>query len=346
MSSIPSSKINSFSSLSNHKFSDLAFVDVKPPDRAQPDSLVFVSSLDMVNTANKNGVKGLIVLEKIYDQVKEALSPALCIWTTKNINAAMVEVLPLFDKKPQAQGHIHPTASVHPNAQLGKDVTIDEYAVIKENAILKDHCWIGSHTVVENFAVVGKKSTLSPHVVIGSFCEIGDSCRIASHTTIGADGFGYFTDPANTHHKIAQIGIVVIEDRCELGTHCSVDRAALSETRIKAGSKFDNYCHIAHNVTIGENAIAAAGFMVSGSTIIGKNLIAAGGVQTAGHIHITDNVILAGRTGVTSSIEKPGVYGGFPQISHKENLKVLTSLPMLPQLRRQVARILKHLNLE
>ncbi len=324
----------------------MTFTEVSPPENAQAGSLVFVSTLRMVEDALKNGVMGFVVAEKIYDQAKELLSETPCVWTTKHINGSMVEILPLFDRKPRSQGKIHPSALIDPTARIGKNVSIDEYAVVKENVVIADNCWIGAHTVIEVSASVGSHSILAPHVVIGSFCEIGNSCRISSHTTIGADGFGYYTDHQNTHHKIAQIGKVIIEDSCEFGTHCSVDRATLLETRIKAGSKFDNYCHIAHNVVIGENALAAAGFMVSGSTIIGKNLVTGGGVHIVGHINITDNVVFAGNAGVTSSIDTPGVYGGFPHLPHKENLKVLSSLASLPKLRRQVARLLKHLNLE
>ncbi|MBC7754689.1 MAG: UDP-3-O-(3-hydroxymyristoyl)glucosamine N-acyltransferase, partial [Moraxellaceae bacterium] len=148
------------------------------------------------------------------------------------------------------------------------------------------------------------------------------------------------------HHKIPQIGKVVIEDHCDLGSHCSVDRATLTETRIKAGSKLDNFCHIAHNCEIGENSMLAAGFMTAGSTIMGKNMMTGGGVHLNGHIKIADNVIFAGNTGVVSDVDAPGVYGGFPQVPQKENLRIMSSLAFLPKLRRQVSQIFKHLGLE
>ena len=88
-----------------------------------------------------------------------------------------------------------------------------------------------------------------------------------------------------------------------------------------------------------------AGFIVAGSTKIGKNLTTAGGTHVVGHVHITDNVVLTGRTGVVSSIEKPGIYGGFPHTTHKENLKIMSSLASLPKIRKQMTQILKHLGL-
>jgi UDP-3-O-[3-hydroxymyristoyl] glucosamine N-acyltransferase len=327
MMNTTSQDINNFKSLTNHKLTDKKFLNVTTPDRADSGSLVFTSSVEMAQTALQKGATGFIVLEKIYDEVKDQFTNDHCVWTTKQINAAMSEVLHAFDRIPRTIG-IHPSAIVHPTAKIGAHVQIGEYAVIKDHVEIGDHTYIASHVVVE------------------SYCTIGSHCRIASHTTIGSDGFGYYTDKNFTHHKIPQIGTVIIEDRCELGSHCSVDRATLTETRIKAGSKLDNFCHIAHNCEIGENAMLAAGFMTAGSITAGKNMMTGGGVHLNGHIKITDNVIFAGNTGVVSDVDTPGVYGGFPQVPHKENLKIMSSLAFLPKLRRQVSQILKHLNLE
>ena len=138
----------------------------------------------------------------------------------------------------------------------------------------------------------------------------------------------------------------MIEDHCELGAQCAIDRAALTETRIRKGSKFDNFIHIAHNCDIGENALITAGFIIAGSSKVGRNLTTAGGTHITGHVTVADNVILTGRTGVVSNIEKSGIYGGFPQTDHKESLRIMTSLASLPKIRKQVTQILKHLGLD
>jgi UDP-3-O-[3-hydroxymyristoyl] glucosamine N-acyltransferase len=327
MTDINSTDLNKFQSLTKQNLADTHFTHVTTPEKGNSSSLVFVSSLAMTEIALKNGVTGFIVLEKIFDDVKALFSVKHSVWTTKQIPAAMSEVLTIFDRIPHTIG-VHTSAIVHPTAKIGNNVRIGEYAVIKDHVIIGDNTYIAAHVVVE------------------SYCEIGSHCRIASHTTIGGDGFGYYTDKTFTHHKIPQIGKVVIEDRCELGTHCSVDRATLTETRIKAGSKLDNFCHIAHNCEIGENSILAAGFMVAGSTKTGKNMMTAGGVHMNGHIKVADNVIFAGNAGVVSDVDAPGAYGGYPQVPLKESLKIMSSLSHLPQLRRHVAKILKHLGLD
>lgn len=355
MKSISTQSLQNYKSLKIESMCDLNFTNVLPAEACDSRSLVFVSSPDMLQTALLKNVCGFIILEKIYSSVAHiVLNPDFkkkyFVATTPNIQWAMSEILILFDKNQKINSGIHSTAQISPSAKIGKNVLISPYAVIEDFAVIEDHVSIGAHTVIEHHAIVKEKTILSTHVFVGSYSEIGKNCKLSSHVVIGSDGFGYFTDK-NTdknlnHHKIAQIGNVVLEDNVELGAHCAVDRATLAETRIKSGSKLDNHCHIAHNCVIGENAAIAAGFIVAGSTVIGKNFMSSGGVGVLGHLKIADNVILTARAGVVQSIEKPGLYGGFPAIPQNENLKIMATLSHLPKIKKQILQIIKHLGLD
>lgn len=316
------------STLTIRQKNEIVLNEVLPPERAKATSLVFASNKTFFNTALENNARAMILTESVYSEIQSKIPADMAIWTTKNIQESMSSVLQLFDKNKhfQTQG-IHPTACIHPTAKVSKTAHI------------------GAYSVIEAHAVVGDDTIIYPHVYVGAYCIIGSRCLISPHVTIGSDGFGFFTDKSFTHHKIPQIGTVVIEDDCEFGTHCAIDRATLTETRIKKGSKFDNFCHIAHNVQVGENALVAAGFIVAGSTIIGKNLMTSGGVHALGHLKIADNVILSARAGVTQSIEHSGMYGGYPLETHKESIKTHVSIPQIKKIRKQVNKILKHLNL-
>lgn len=331
MNSIPVERITEAagSTLTSRQSFATSVTSVLPPDSASSDSLVFISKKEHLLLVEEKKIKAVIVLEKLFLESMELLPSGIQLWTTVNIQQAMTKILPLFDKNAafyregvHPAAVIHPTAVIHPKAHIGAFAFIGAYAKVDEDTVI----W--------------------PHVYVGPFCEIGKRCYIAAHTTIGSDGFGFFSDSKFNHHKIPQIGKVVIEDDCEFGAHCAIDRATLTETRIKRGSKFDNFCHIAHNVEIGENALVAAGFIVAGSTRIGKNLMTSGGVHALGHLTIPDNVILSARAGVTQDIEKPGMYGGFPLESHKESIKTLMSVPHIKKLRKQVTKILNHLNIK
>lgn len=318
-------ELNKIAAIKSYQVAEYSFKSVLPPQKANSDSLCFCGSPELAEIALANNCKGLIITDKV---LLEWAPPADCaIWTTSQINMAMSQVLHLFDPKKHVKQGIHPTAFIAPTARIGQNVTIGAYATIEEHAVIEDNCQIAAH------------------VVIGAFCTIGKNCIIASHTTIGSDGFGFYTDKTNTHHKIPQIGKVIIEDNCEIGSHCAIDRATLTETRIGAGTKFDNFCHVAHNCQIGKNGLFAAGFMVAGSTQIGNNVTTAGGVHITGHITICDNVVLGGRAGITSSIDTPGFYSGFPHMPHKENLRIMMSLAQLPKIRKQLVQVVKKLGL-
>lgn len=307
----------------------LNFECVLPPALARANSLVFASKPAQFETAVAQGATGFILLESLHEQLKPQIKPSFSVWTTQNIQMAMSKVLVLFDEAtPHLQQGIHPTASIHPTAQVSASAHIGPY------------CVIGA------YAKVGDHTVLTAHDYVGAYCEVGSRCLFAPFVSLGQDGFGFATDKNFLHHKIPQIGRVVIEDDCEFGAHCAVDRATLTDTRIRKGSKFDNFCHVAHNVQIGENALITAGFIVAGSTVIGRNLMTAGGVHMVGHVKVADNVILTGRAGVTSDISKSGMYGGFPIEPHIDSVKTLSSLPHIKTLRKQVRRILKHLHLD
>ena len=68
---------------------------------------------------------------------------------------------------------------------------------------------------------------------------------------IGSDGFGFAKQADGTHLKIPQHADVVIEDDVEIGANSTIDRPAIGETRIHAGTKIDNLVQIAHGVTVG-----------------------------------------------------------------------------------------------
>ena len=120
----------------------------------------------------------------------------------------------------------------------------------------------------------------------------------------------------------------------------------LTETKIGFGSKLDNLVHIAHNCTIGKYCFITAGFATAGSTTIDDFFVCGGTVAVADHIHITKNVTLAGASQVTKDITEPGQYGGSPLQPMMDFLKTKSTISHLPTMRKQILRILKHLNIE
>lgn len=317
---------------------------VLPPDLANAEALVFVSTQEQLEQSLKQNASIVIV----HKSLKIPEKSHACFFTTPHIPLAMATVGSLFDKKIQRfqqDEHIHPKSSVHSTAQLGKNLIVGPCAVIGAEVRIGDNSIVGANAVIESHAHIGHNTIIHPQAFIGAYCEIGSFCEIQPHATIGSDGFGFVPLKESHPVKIPQIGKVVIEDHVEVGANCTVDRAALTETRIRAGTKIDNLCHIAHNCEIGQNSLIAAGFMIAGSSKIGKNFMTGGNTVVADHVEITDNVMIAGLSGVTNDITEAGQYGGYPLQPLKDSLKNLANTIHLTKMRKQLSRIMKHLNL-
>lgn len=318
------------------------------PEEASRQSLVYVTDAAQLSEARRHQPAIMVVHAKVADRICAAVDAESCCFSVKNISMGMAMLLKYFDSKKSRfsqWGEHHPTAVVHRDAIIGKGVFLGPYCVIGAGADIGDGCMIGSHSVVENAAKVGARSILHPHVFVGAACQIGDDCEIHPHTTIGSDGFGYAVDPDGKPRKISHLGNVKIGDGVEIGSNCAIDRATLTSTYIRSGTKLDNICHIAHNCDLGENGFFTAGFMMGGSTKIGRQFVTGGNSVVTAHVTVGDNVVLSGRSSVTNNIPSAGAYGGYPLQPLKEALKTAVSLGHLNEIRRNLNRVMKHLRL-
>ena len=153
-------------------------------------------------------------------------------------------------------------------------------------------------------------------VKICSGIKIGARCTFHMGAVIGSDGFGFAPSNNNQYDKVAQTGIVVIENDVEIGANTTIDRATIGSTIIREGVKLDNLIQIAHNVEIGKHTVIAAQTGIAGSTKVGSGCMIGGQVGIAGHITIANNVKIAAQSGIASSIEKEGeVVQGTPAFS-------------------------------
>ena len=318
------------------------------PEEASLDSLVYVSDAAQLAEAQRRNPAIVIVHAKLADQVKAMGPGGSCFFAVKNISMGMAILLKYFDSKRcrfTQWGERHPTAVVHSEAIVGRDVFLGPYCVIGAGAQIGDGCLIGAHAVVENGAKIGDRSILHAHVFVGADCHIGRDCEIHPHTSIGSDGFGYAVDPDGRPRKISHLGNVRIGDCVEIGSNCAIDRATLTSTYIRAGTKLDNICHIAHNCDLGENGFFTAGFMMGGSTKIGRQFVTGGNSVVTAHVTVADNVVLSGRSSVTNDVLKPGAYGGYPLQPLKEALRTAVSIGHLNEIRQNLRRVMKHLHL-
>ncbi|MFH1777071.1 MAG: UDP-3-O-(3-hydroxymyristoyl)glucosamine N-acyltransferase [Candidatus Omnitrophota bacterium] len=235
---------------------------------------------------------------------------------------------------------IHPTVVLGRNVVLSKDVAIQAYVVIEDNVTIGEGTIIYAGVYIGAHTRIGKNTIIYPHVSIRERVVIGDRVIIHNGTVIGSDGFGFAT-VRGIHHKIPQIGTVVIEDDVEIGANVTIDRARFEKTLIKKGTKIDNLVQIAHNVVLGENTIIVAQAGISGSTVIGKNVTLAGQAGLVGHITVGDNAVIAAQSGVTKSVPAHTCVSGYPAKPHDRAKKINAHLQRLPQLYKQIQKLQK-----
>ncbi|MDC3073523.1 UDP-3-O-(3-hydroxymyristoyl)glucosamine N-acyltransferase [Candidatus Pelagibacter sp.] len=187
------------------------------------------------------------------------------------------------------------------NVSIGSDCTIGHNTIIEKNVIIGNNCSIGSNSIIRN-------------TIVGNNVKILDNCIIGKH------GFGFF--PNNTKNlRYPHIGIVQINDNCEIGCGATIDRGSMSNTVIGKNTFLDNQIHIAHNVKIGENTIIAGQVGIAGSSILGKNVKIGGQAGISGHLKIGDNVEIAGGSGVIKDIPDNSKVMGYPAKNIRQFLR-------------------------
>jgi UDP-3-O-[3-hydroxymyristoyl] glucosamine N-acyltransferase len=318
---------------------------VLPPDTGDSSSLVFASKPEQLQMAIQNKASIIVVG---FEAKGVALSSHQALFQAVKIPQAMTVILPLFDAKKARfnwGSDIHPKAYLDLSAEIGPNVKIGPGAFIGANVKIGAGTVIGANTVIENDCSLGENCILHPLVFIGANTIMGNRCEIHPNTSLGSDGFGYAPDKHKVNKKIPQLGRVILGDDVEIGSGCAIDRATLTETRIRSGTKFDNLIHIAHNCDIGEHSLIAGGFMMAGSSKTGSHFMTGGNTVVADHINIADNVVLAGRSTVTNDVTESGAYGGYPLQPLREALKTIANIGQLTKMRKQMSAIMKKLNL-
>jgi UDP-3-O-[3-hydroxymyristoyl] glucosamine N-acyltransferase len=316
---------------------------------ASASEMIFVSEAKHLHDAKKGQSQVWVVQTKLLESISLPLPENLILSPNPYLAMALIgkEFFPLKPGiVPVDAIEVHPTAVISKSAKIGRHVKIGPGAVVSDGCIVADDAVIGANSVLEPFVKIGPRTHIYPLVFIAHSCEIGSDCEIKPHSTIGGEGFGFAHDNRGQHHRITHYGRVIVEDRVHIGAGVQIDRGTFEDSRIGEGTKLDNHSHFGHNIRIGKNSILVGGQLIAGSVSIGSNCIFGGRVSVAGHLDVTDNVQLMALTAIGKSIEKPGQYGGLPIQDANDVLKTRAILPLLPQLRKQVLRILKKLDME
>ncbi len=231
---------------------------------------------------------------------------------------------------------IHPSAVVHPAARVDPSAHVGALVSVGEGAVVGARVTLHPHVTIYRGASIGEDSTLHAGVSVREGCRIGRRVIVHNNAVIGADGFGFAKDAAGKYVKIPQVGIVEIEDDVEIGALSAVDRASMGVTRIKRGTKLDNFVQIGHSVEIGEDGVICAHVGIAGSTRVGDRVILAGQVGVADHASIGNDVIVSAQSGLHGEVPDRSRVAGSPAYDARTWLKVSGGLKQLPDLIKRV----------
>jgi UDP-3-O-[3-hydroxymyristoyl] glucosamine N-acyltransferase len=272
--------------------------------------------------------------------VKSLLDRGVQVLLVDDPYFAFAQVMQAFYIKSQRPLGISPQASMGQGVKLGKDISIHPWVRIEDHVTIADGTVIYPGTFVGEGTEIGRDCLIYPNVTIREKVKIGNRVILHSGVVIGSDGFGC-ARYRGKHHKIPQVGSVVIEDDVELGANVTVDRAVLGRTLIRRGTKVDNLVQIAHNVVIGEDCLIVAQAGISGSTELGRYVILAGQAGLVGHLKIGDGARVGAQAGVASDVEAGETVSGSVALPHREWLRIQATLPELPDLKKRVKELEK-----
>lgn len=235
-----------------------------------------------------------------------------------------------------------PVAGIHAQASVAGDASVDPTATVAAFAVIGSGATIGARTLVHPHAVIGDGTAIGPDCVIHANVSIRERCTIGARVIIqngavvGSDGYGFAQRADGSHEKIPQTAPVVIEDDVEIGANTTIDRPAVGETRIKAGTKIDNLVQIGHGVVLGRHVLLAAQVGIAGSTVIGDNVVFGGQVGVGGHLTIGDRARAVGQSGITNSVDADAFVSGYPAIDNSEWRRASVVFRKLPEMRKQL----------
>lgn len=169
---------------------------------------------------------------------------------------------------------IHPTAIVHPGATIEPGCHIGPYCVIGEHVVLGAGSTLHSHVIVDGHTRLGARNEIFPFASIGLKTQDLKWKGGITRTEIGDD---------NTFREYVTV-------------HSATSDGEV--TTVGSGNHILAYCHLAHNVTLGNKVI-----MSNVATL-------------AGHVTVEDHAIIGGLAAVHQfcRIGRMAIIGGCSKV--------------------------------
>lgn len=148
--------------------------------------------------------------------------------------------------------NIHPTAIVSGKAKLGDNITISPYAVVEDDVEIGNDCEIGPHTVIYNGARIADRVIIKQGAAVSNVSQDLKYAGEEAYFYIGEDTV--IREFATLHKGTKETGFSRVGKNCLLMA----------------------FCHVAHDVVVGDNCIIANSVLLAGHTLIEDYVIIGG----------------------------------------------------------------------
>ncbi len=277
--------------------------------------------------------------------VGEFVVPDDCrLITVANPSASFSKLIAFFQSKASSfipgvslGAHVAESAALDPRL-----VQVSPGAVIEAGAQIGRGTIIGAGCLVGRDVKIGEDCLLHPGSIVRERCSLGNRVILQPGCVIGSDGYG-FELVNGRHQKVAQVGIVEIQDDVEVGANSCIDRARFGKTIIGEGTKIDNLVQVAHNVRTGKHCLLVAQCGLAGSSSLGNYVTMAAQSGLAGHLEVADETVISAKSALMKSVTKPGVYMGMPARPMAGEQRKMAAIARLPKLREELQELKKKL---
>ncbi|WP_440919658.1 UDP-3-O-(3-hydroxymyristoyl)glucosamine N-acyltransferase [Candidatus Pelagibacter sp.] len=288
--------------------------DIKDLNSSNASDITFFHSKKYVEFAKSTKASFCITTESLKKQLPTSCVPLV----VENVLVSVAKITSMF--YPDAINDDFDDSAIDINQTNFKDKVISgKNVLIGKNVSIGQNCKIGHNTIIEKNVSIGDNCSIGSNTIIRNSL-ISNNVKVLDNCVVGKHGFGFFPNK-NKNLRYPHIGIVIIQENCEIGCGSTIDRGSMSNTVIGKNTYLDNQIHIAHNVKIGENSIIAGQVGIAGSSIIGSNVRIGGQAGISGHIKVGNNVEIGGGSGVIRNIPDNTKVMGYPAKNIREFLR-------------------------
>tara|TARA_B100000963_G_scaffold360181_1_gene390082 strand:+ start:1798 stop:2775 length:978 start_codon:yes stop_codon:yes gene_type:complete len=300
--------------IENNKFEETNIEDIKDLTTASIKNITFFHSKKYQEFAKTTKASFCITDKSLKDYLPKTCTPLV----VANVLIATSKITKKFYPKSLEDEFDNSVINIE-KSDFNKNVKYGKNVLLGKNVKIGENCLIGHNSIIEGNVNVGNNCKIGSNTIIRNSI-IKNNVSILDNCVIGKKGFGFFPNK-DKNLRYPHIGIVIINENCEIGCGSTIDRGSMSNTEIGKNTFLDNQIHIAHNVKIGENTIIAGQVGIAGSSIIGSNVKIGGQAGISGHLKIGNNVEIAGGSGVIKSIPDNSKVMGYPAKNIREFLR-------------------------